>query len=368
MNSSDMGHSSVLEISLSAVEFNLNTYKNYLPDSAKIMVMVKADGYGCGAETIARYLSKGQIDYLGVAFIEEGIALREAGIELPIMVMIPRTSQFPDFVKYQLEPELFSLPLIEAFCLFAKAHLDAPYPVHIKLDTGMNRLGLAKSELTKIKPLIKDCPVEIISLLSHLAVSGNPTHDSFTQQQIAEFETMAAELSSYFRHTPTHHILNSGGIERFHSHPFDMTRLGIGLYGLSTYPGIELKEIAQWNSYLAQVRYVKQGETVGYNRSGKVNAGSWIGIVPVGYADGFRRSLGNGNWHVEINGQMYPTIGDVCMDMIMVDLGNQQREPGDHVVIMSMKNSAIDMANQLDTIPYEVITSIAKRVKRIYVH
>ncbi|MFA8451107.1 MAG: bifunctional UDP-N-acetylmuramoyl-tripeptide:D-alanyl-D-alanine ligase/alanine racemase [Bacteroidales bacterium] len=365
-------HETVLEIHLNNLVNNLNTYRSIIKPSTKIMAMVKAFSYGCGSFEIANILQYHNIDYLTVAYVDEGVDLRKAGISTPIMVMNPDPLGFENIIKYQLEPEIYNfrtLSLLEKSIEQANLPSNKAVKIHIKIDTGMHRLGFLAEEVPElIKRLERNDMIYIQSIFSHLAASEDKEMDSFTFSQIKTFETITNSIQDRFKHPILRHILNSAGISRFPGYHFDMVRLGVGLYGIVPEEGIKgkLKAISCLKTTISQIKVLKAGETVGYNRKGKINTTTPIAILPIGYADGINRQLGNGNFHVSINGIKAPTIGNICMDMMMVDLTGIDAKEGDKVKIFNKEISLEEMAEKQNTIPYEILTGISRRVKRVY--
>lgn len=359
-------HRTMLKIHMPTILNNLNQYRNLLGRNTRIMGMVKAFSYGSGSHEIARFLSHQNIDYLAVAFSDEGIKLRNAGVSTPIMVMSPDFTKPHILQHYRLEPEVFSLIGLRQLKKFLEEARIKDFPVHIKLDTGMHRLGFSERDLEELAVELAEPTLQVISVFSHLAAAGDPKEDDFTQQQIRSLQSGWNFLSEKLGYQPMKHLLNSTGIERFPEARFDMVRLGIGLYGLGTdqIPGLESP--ITFSSYISQIHEVKANETIGYDRLGKLNQAGKIGVVPVGYADGFDRRLGNGNWEVLIHGQRAKTVGQICMDMCMIDLSGVEAKEGDELVVVKGKAGIEKMAAVLKTIPYEIITGFSSRINRIY--
>jgi alanine racemase len=331
------------------------------------MVMVKALAYGSGSFEIANLLQHEKIDYLGVAFTDEGIALRKAGISIPIMVMSPGTEDFKRIIEFDLEPEIYSFNTLHNFIHTASNMQVSTYPVHIKIDTGMHRLGFQENEIEKLIPIIKNNNhIYIKWIFSHLAASDKQQHDNFTRNQISTFNKITRQLSDHLGYQPKKHILNSAGIERFPEAHFDMVRLGIGLYGISAV-NKPLSSVSNLKTHISQIKLIPKGETIGYNRAGKAFQDLTIAIIPIGYADGLNRKFGNGTGHVIIKNKKFPFIGDICMDMSMIDVTKETCNEGDEVIIFGDSNPIQTLAKQIDTIPYEILTNISSRVKRIYI-
>ncbi len=360
-------HRTVLEINLNALTHNLNYFRSLLKTSTRLMVMVKASSYGSGSYEVANLLQHHRADYLGVAFADEGIHLREAGIQLPIMIMNPEEGSYGKMIEYKLEPEIYSFEELEIFARMAKQHGELSYPVHLKLDTGMHRLGFTENEIPElIKKLISNKHLKIKSVFSHLSASDEKKHDTFTKKQITLFDLMSKKITSSIGYTVIRHILNSGGIERFPHAQFDMVRLGIGLYGISAVDKNKVLPISRLKSHIIQIKNVTAGETIGYGRKGMINRDTKIAVIPIGYADGLNRKLSNGVGKILINEQFAPVIGNICMDMCMVDITGIDASIGDEAIIFGHKYTISDMAGNLDTIPYEILTGISERVKRVY--
>ncbi len=360
-------HQTQLEINLSALVHNLNIFKGLLRPETKLMVMVKAFSYGSGDVEIANLLQYQNVAYLAVAVTDEGVLLRNAGIQIPIIVMNPEQHSFHQIIDHQLEPNIYSTELLESFIKTIAQSGLKDFPIHLKIDTGMNRLGLKTTEeLDKVTRLVKenDC-VNIKSVFSHLAGSDDRNLDNFTIEQIDKFESVANFFRHNFSDNILRHILNSAGIERFPEKQFEMVRLGIGLYGISN-TGLPLQNIGTLRSTVSQVKKVNPSETVGYSRKGKISEESEIAIVPLGYADGIDRKLGNNNGSVFIHGKRAPIIGNICMDMLMVDVSGLGVKPGEKVEIFGPNIPITEVAENAGTIPYEILTGISQRVKRVY--
>lgn len=361
-------HQTVLEINLNAMIHNLNVFRSLLQPETKIMVMVKAFSYGAGDVEIARTLQFHRADYLAVAVADEGVELRNAGIAMPIVVMNPENHSFQQLIDYNLEPNIYSPELARDFAAASALNATQDFPVHLKIDTGMNRLGF-KSE-TEINRLIDflECnrQLKISSVFSHLAASDEPEFDAFTLEQINRFEYFTELILKRFPYKIDRHILNSSGIERFPGYQFDMARLGIGLYGVSRARN-PLQPIGMLKSAISQIKTVSPGETIGYGRNGKIGEISKIATIPIGYADGLNRRLGNGAGHVFINGKTAPIVGNICMDMCMVNITGIEAKTGDEVEFFGPHISIEQIAGTIGTIPYEVLTGISQRVKRVYI-
>lgn len=362
-------HDTVLEIRLNAIVHNLKHYKAKLKPGVKLMAMVKAFAYGSGSDEVANLLQHHRVDYLSVAYTDEGVALRQAGITIPIMVLSPEVSSFEAIFDYNLEPELYSLRILEAFADFLEDKNAKNYPVHIKLDTGMHRLGFQKSETEDLLQLLSAQSVmQVKSVFSHLVASDNDDHREFTLQQIADFKMMTEEISSRLDYNFMRHISNTSGISKWPEAQFDMVRLGIGLYGIESVEEEKplLANVANLKTTISQIKFLEKGDTVGYGRSGVMHQKGKIATVKIGYADGYPRALGNGKGAMLINNNLVPTIGNICMDMTMLDITGIDANEGDDVIVFGDDLSVYNVAKQLNTIPYEVVTNISQRVKRVY--
>lgn len=358
-------HQTRLETDLNAMVFNLNYFRSLLNEGVRTMVMVKALSYGSGNIEIAKLLQYHQVDYLAVAFIDEGVELRKAGIHLPIMVLNPDPTGFGTMLDYRLEPEVYNIRGVEALQEILHQRGIRDFPVHIKLDTGMHRLGFGESELENLIPWLVKREFKVASVFSHLVASEDPQQDKFSKEQIRNLNAMAARLGQALEQEFSKHILNSAGIERFPDAQYDMVRLGIGLHGIGEHAS--LKVVSAFKTTISQIRTVAAGESVGYQRSGMTSRPSAIATIPVGYADGFHRSLGNGAGKVYINGKAAPTIGEICMDMAMIDVTGLQATEGDVVELFGKQQPVSELARQAGTIPYEILTAVPERVKRIYI-
>lgn len=362
-------HETVLEINLDAISHNLNFYKSKLDPSTKIMVMVKAFGYGNGSYEIAKLLAHHQVAYLGVAFADEGVELRKAGIRIPIIVMNPENSAFSTMIAYQLEPEIYNITELQTFLKIAEAQNLYEYPVHLKLNTGMNRLGFNEKDFPKLITILEHTKtIHIASMFSHLATSDMPGEKAFTLNQIHTFRKWASYLKDALKINPVLHILNTSGIYNFSEYQMDMVRLGVGLYGAGNdeTEDAQLQNVATLKTVVLQINEIKAGESVGYGRRFIADRDSRIATIPIGYADGLRRSYGNGKGSVLINGKRAPIIGSICMDMLMVDCTDIDIKTGDEVIIFGNDLRITEVARIWETIPYEVMTSISQRVKRIF--
>ncbi|MGN0036265.1 MAG: bifunctional UDP-N-acetylmuramoyl-tripeptide:D-alanyl-D-alanine ligase/alanine racemase [Bacteroidaceae bacterium] len=360
-------HETILEVNLSALVDNLNHYRSLLKPHTKTTCMIKASAYGAGSYEIAKTLQDHRVDYLAVAVADEGSELRKAGITGSILVMNPEMSAFKTMFAHKLEPEVYSFHLLEALIREAEHEGITHFPIHIKVDTGMHRLGFAPSDMPRLVRLLKGQTALIPrSVFSHLVGSDSPAFDDFTRQQICAFTQAAQTLQDAFPHKILRHICNTAGIERFPDAQFDMVRLGLGLYGIDPSTGNTLHCVSTLRSTLLQIRDVPAGDSIGYSRKGIVDRPSRIAAVPIGYADGLNRHLGNGRGYCLVNGQRAPYVGNICMDVCLVDVTDIDCREGDRVEIFGEHLSPSVLAEQLDTIPYEILTGVSPRVKRIY--
>ena len=362
-------HETVLEINLNAISHNLNFFKSKLKPQTKLMVMVKAFGYGSGGFEIAKLLEYHKADYLGVAFADEGIALKSAGITLPIMVLNPENTSFSAIIEHNLEPEIYSIKGLRAFLKIAEQKNLEQFPVHIKLDTGMHRLGFQENDLDELIATLKNTPsIKVKSILSHMATSDDLTHHEFAKSQIALFEKLSTKLMQELSINPIRHILNTSGISNYPEAQYDMVRLGIGLYGVSNDPSETkyLENVGTLKSIISQIRTIQSGESVGYGRRFMASKETKIATIPIGYADGIPRSWGNQLGYVMIKNQKASIVGSVCMDMLMVDVSTIDCLEGDPVIIFGESPNVTYIAEKLGTIPYEILTGISHRVKRVF--
>ena len=363
-------HQTVMEINLNSIVHNLKAYQAHLLPTTKVMAMVKAFAYGSGAAEIAGILQYQHADYLGVAYADEGVDLRRAGIQLPVMVMNPEESAFDSIIEHHLEPELYSFDMMKAFDLFLQKEGLTQYPVHIEVETGMNRLGFSTAEIKELGAyLAQTVSFKVQTVFSHLAASEEPEQDEFTYQQFSLFQQAVKELQASLGYSFISHIANSAAAIRHPALQLDMVRLGIGLYGVDSAASndLGLQTVATLKSTIAQLKWLKPGDSVSYNRRGKVESASLIATIRLGYADGYPRRLGNGRGRVLINGKLAPIIGTVCMDMFMADVTDIPGiAEGDEVIIFGKELPVTELARWADTIPYEILTGISQRVKRVY--
>lgn len=359
-----------LELSLSGLRNNFRYFRSRLKPSTRLLVLVKANAYGHGAVEFASMLQAEGADYLAVALPVEGMELRRNGISLPILVLTAGTDFFPEILEYRLEPGIPNMYTLRALCDFLASRGVEGYPVHIKLDTGMHRLGFMSSELDELTSFLHSHrEVKVMSLYSHLAAAEDPAEDAFSLAQIGLFRQNAARVGEALDYRPMWHILNSAGIERFPDFQFDMVRLGIGIYGISALPGVRLDAVASLKVKVLQVKHLMPEDgTIGYGRKGHVApGGSVIATIPVGYADGIDRHLGCGAASFSIDGHRAPTIGNICMDMCMLDVTGLDVKSGDTVTVFGEDPTVSELASILGTIPYEILTSVPRRIERIIV-
>ncbi|MCM1178368.1 MAG: alanine racemase [Clostridium sp.] len=359
-----------LEIKLPNCLENYRYFRGKLEPDTKMLVLVKANAYGHGAVEFASMLEDAGADYLAVAYPIEGMELRQGGISSPVMVLTPGTDYFEEIVDNSLEPSIPNMYTLRAFCEVLRARGREDYPIHLKLDTGMHRLGFMTSELDELLAYLSDCRnVMVKSIFSHLAASEDPQSDEFTLGQIRMFSRNADLISESLGYRPMYHILNSAGIERFPEYQFDMVRLGVGIYGISAVPGVKLAPVASFKCKILQIKHLSvEDGTIGYNRRGQISPdGTIIATIPVGYADGVDRRLGNGHCSFMLNGHRVPTIGNICMDMCMLDITGVKANVGDTVTVFGEDPTASEIAEALGTIPYEVFTSVPRRIDRVVV-
>ena len=360
-------HETILEINLNALVNNLNHYRSYLKPDTKMVCMVKASAYGAGSYEIAKTLQDHRVDYLAVAVADEGSDLRKAGITSSIIIMNPELTAFKTMFDYKLEPEVYSFHLLNELIKAAEKEGVTNFPIHIKLDTGMHRLGFAPQDIPElIARLKRQTSVIPRSVFSHLVGSDSAQFDAFTRRQIETFEKASEELQEAFPHKILRHICNTAGIERYPGAQFDMVRLGLGLYGVNPFTNRMLHNVSTLKTTILQVREVPQEDSVGYSRKGRLNRDSRIAAIPIGYADGLNRRLGNGHAYCLVNGQKAPYVGNICMDVCMIDVTDIDCREGDKVIIFGDELPVTVLADALDTIPYEILTSVSNRVKRIY--
>lgn len=360
-------HETILEINLNALTDNLNFYRNKLKPETKMVCMVKASAYGAGSFEIAKTLEDHRIDYLAVAVADEGADLRKAGIGSSIIIMNPEVTAFKTMFDYRLEPEVYSFHLLEELIKAAEREGATNCPIHIKIDTGMHRLGFDPADMPRlIERLKRQSAVIPRSVFSHLVGSDAERFDAFTRHQIETFEQAASELQAGFSHKILRHICNTAGIQRYPGAQFDMVRLGIGLYGIDPFTNQMLHNVTTLKTTILQIHDVPADETVGYSRKGVLNRNSRIAALPIGYADGLNRHLGNGKGYCLVNGQKAPYVGNICMDVCMIDVTDIDCKEGDKAIIFGDELPVTVLSDILDTIPYEILTSVSERVKRVY--
>lgn len=364
-------HETIFEVNLNDMLHNLNYYRSKLKSGTKLMVMVKAFSYGSGIYEVANLLEYQRIDYLSVAYPDEGVELRKAGINLPIMVMNPEISSYRVLLKYKIEPEIYSFRTLKSFIESIEEYPEFGelHSLHLKIETGMHRLGFSENDIPKILGILDDHPkLKVQSVFSHLAASPDSEHDDFTREQIMHFERASQKVIAHCKYPVIRHILNTSGIERFPQYQFDMVRLGLGLYGLgfSEESRRNLVQAGRLKTIISQIKKIKKGDSVGYSRAFKAEKETRIATIPIGYADGLMRTLGNGAGKVYINGNYAPFISNICMDMSMIDISECECEEGDEVIIFGKELPVEEFAKDMNTIPYEALTHISRRVKRIY--
>ncbi|MDB4919169.1 bifunctional UDP-N-acetylmuramoyl-tripeptide:D-alanyl-D-alanine ligase/alanine racemase [Mucilaginibacter sp.] len=363
-------HETILEINLNALLNNLNFYRSKLKPGVKVMAMVKAFSYGSGTFEIANILQYNKVDYLAVAYIDEGVALRNTGINLPIMILNPEASAFDKLTEFKLEPVIYSFGLFDEYIKYAQEKNVLDYPIHLKIDTGMHRLGFENADVETLCDLLEENRyVRVQSVFSHLVASEAKEHDEFTKKQIHSFEKAYKQIEKTLGYKVIKHLSNTSGIMRWPGAHYDMVRLGIGLYGIDmgmATPDTGLQPIASLKTSIAQVKKVKAGETVSYSRSGKLAKDGKIATVRIGYADGYLRAFGNGVGKMLVKGTLVPTVGNITMDMCMLDVTGIDVREGDEVIIFNEQQRINELATQIGTIPYEILTNVSQRVKRVY--
>jgi len=357
----------ILEIDLKALTHNFQYLKSKLQPHTQFLAVVKAFAYGSDAVEIAKHLQDLDVAYLAVAYVGEGVALRDAGITKPILVLHPQAVNFKTLIERCLEPSLYSSKSLNAFIKIAEQENQTNYPVHIKFNTGLNRLGFLENDVEKITSLInKTEAIKVKSAFSHLAASEDLEEKEFTLNQIHAFKHISEVFTDQLGYKFMHHICNTSGALNYPEAHFDMVRCGIGLYGFGNSENKNLKPIASLKSIISQIHTIQKGDTVGYNRAYTSDTLQKIATIPIGHADGIGRQYGNGVGHVTINGENAPIIGHVCMDMIMINISHISCKEGDEVVVFSNENTAEALANTVNSISYELLTSISQRVKRVF--
>lgn len=376
-------HKTILEVNLDALAHNLSVFRNLLREvndskpkaqnskPPKLMAMVKASAYGSGSDEVAHLLEQRGMDYLTVAYTDEGVSLRKAGIKLPIMVMNPEEASFDTMQRFELEPEIYSLNLLNDFVRFLEnTEGDTFCKIHLKFDTGMHRLGFEASDIQQVITILKQHPrIEVAAIFTHLAATDGPEHDGFTHTQVARFVKMYDEITEGIGYKPMRHVLNSSGIYRFPEYHFDMVRLGRGLYGVAVLEEMQrqLQVVQTLKATISQIKNIPKEETIGYSRKGILHRDSRVATISIGYADGLRRTASGGKFSVFLHGKYAPTIGNVCMDMTMIDVTDiPEAREGDDVEVFGQNISIQTLAEAIGTIPHEVFTSISERVKRVY--
>lgn len=359
----------VLEIDLKALQHNFAYLKSKLTKNTMFLAVVKAFAYGSDATEVAKQLQTLNVDYFAVAYTYEGVALRDAGITKPILVLHPQPSSFNTIIQRCLEPSIYSKRVLNAFIACAESHKQNDYPIHLKFNTGLNRLGFAEKEITEIiKTLDKTESIKVCSLFSHLAESEATNDKTFTLGQIEKFKNITNTIHNTLNYKPFLHLTNTSGIINYPEAHFDMVRSGIGLYGFGNDPEInkKLQPIASLKTVISQIHNVKKGESLGYNRAFIAKKNTITATLPIGHADGIKRQYGNGNGFVTINNQRANILGNVCMDMIMVDITTIKCQEGDEVIIFNKENSAENLAEKAQSISYELLTAVSQRVKRVF--
>jgi len=365
-----LSHDTILEVNLNSIIKNINIHKNFLKPSTKIMAMVKAYSYGLGGYEIAEFLQHHKIDYFGVAYADEGVELRKNKISHPIMVMNPELNSYDTIIEYKLEPEIYNLNVLDLFInSLIKKGIKEKYPIHIKLETGMHRLGFRRDELDKLLEKIKLNNLNIASIFTHLSSADDFKEKKYTLEQIKIFIENSDYIVNNIDYIPIRHCLNSSGITNYPEYQFDMVRIGIGMMGYSVNPKIKplLNDVVCFKSIITHIFPLKKGESLGYNRKFIAKNNTNIATVAVGYADGIPRMIGNGKGKINVNNKLYPIVGNICMDMLMLDIGNDNIFQGDEVIIFGENPNLEEFAKYCETIPYEILTSISRRVKRIFI-
>lgn len=359
-------HTTVLEVNLSRMVANLNRYRARLAAGTKLMAMVKASSYGHGDYEIAAVLQHEGVDYLAVAFADEGVLLRQKGITMPIVVLNADADSFALMTSYRLEPEIYNFSSLEAFAEAVEKAGESDYPIHLKVDSGMHRLGFRMADVERLTGRLRELRslLTVRSLFSHFATADMPEEREFVGLQQRTFAEVSEAIMATLPYRPLRHINNTAGMEYYQESTYDMCRLGIGLYGV----GEGVSPISRLTTRIVQVKSLEEGETVGYGRMGRIERPTRVATIPIGYADGLDRRLGCGVWSVSVAGKRAPILGRVCMDSCMIDVTDVECREGDEVVIFGGEGgSVVEMAEMLQTIPYEIMTSVSARVKRIYV-
>ena len=357
-----------LELNLKAATENFRYFRSLLDPQTKLLVLVKANAYGHGGVEFAAMMQRAGADYLAVAYPVEGLELRRNGISLPILVLTAGTDFYPEIIETRMEPSIPNLYSLQKLVSVLREKGLKDYPIHIKLDTGMHRLGFMGDEIPPLIEFLKQSPeVRVKGLFSHLCVADEPDQDAFTHAQLDLFEQRTQLLAEGLGYMPMRHILNSAGIERFNDHQYDMVRLGIGIYGISALPDVKLSPVASLKVKILQIKKLGPGDTVGYGRWGHAHEGTVIATIPVGYADGIDRHLGRGAASFPLNGHRVPTIGNICMDMCMLDVPGVPCAVGDTGTVFGEDPTVSELAGILGTIPYEILASIPRRIHRLVI-
>jgi len=361
-------HVTVLNIDLNAVDYNLSYFKSKLKKSTKILVVVKAFGYGSSAIKIAKHIAE-KVNYFAVAYLDEGIALRNAGIKTPIIVLHPQEKNLEKIIEHNLEPNIYSISLLKSLREIAKKKNLDNFLIHLKFNTGLNRLGFTNNDIPEILDILNNQnALKVASVFSHIAASEDLNERTFTLQQIDKFKNISSELISKLDYTPFQHMLNTSGILNYaREAQFDLVRLGIGLYGFGNAENEtkNLKNVISLTSVISQINTINKGETIGYNRAFRANSTLKTATIPIGHADGISRQLGNGVGYFYLNNKKIPIIGNVCMDMVMVDITNVACNEGDEITIYKNQEHIEDLALKINTISYELLTAISQRVNRV---
>ncbi|CAM3441922.1 alanine racemase [Zobellia roscoffensis] len=360
----------VLEIDLLALEHNYRFFKSRIKQTTKFLGVVKAFAYGSDSVAIARKLEVLGADYLAVAYVSEGVELRKAGIKLPILVLHPLPVSFDNLITYNLEPNIYSIKILKDFLRVAKEKELNQYPIHLKFNTGLNRLGFTEIEVEVLTDMLNGQDrLEVVSMFSHLAASEDLNEIAFTEKQISTFQHITSIFLPKLKSRPMLHLLNTSGIINYEKAQYDMVRSGIGLYGFGNEAAIDaqLKPVATLKTVISQIHTIKMGQSIGYNMAYKAEADIVTATLPVGHADGIGRQYGNGKAYVTIQGQKAPIIGNVCMDMIMVNITGIDCKEGDEVIVFGKRPTAEEFASGAKTISYEILTGISQRVTRLVV-
>ena len=362
-------HEASLQVNLGAISHNVQYFKSLLKKKTKMLAMIKASGYGSGAIQIAGLLERSDVDYFGVAYVDEGITLRKRGIQKPILVLNSQAASFKSLIDYQLEPEIYAIPQLQELIDYLPSHQEIK--IHLKIDTGMHRLGFVEEEWKALCRMLLTAKknIKVQSIFTHLAAADVSTEDAFSHMQMKTFDKAYKFITKQIGHAVDRHALNTSGILRFPQYQHEMVRLGLGLYGIDAMDKIsdKLQEVLRFKASISQIKHLTKGDTIGYSRNGKVNKDKKIAVINVGYADGLLRKAGNGRFKVWINGQLAPTIGNICMDMSMIDISKLDNiQTNDEVILFGKEHSVQHLCKALDTIPYEVFTGVSERIKRVY--